>query len=217
MDALKVIGRTIAVIGSGFNNIYPKDNINLFNKIISNNGAVVTEYLPDIKPLTQNFPARNRIIAGLCIGVLVVEAKEQSGALITAEMAKKQNKEVFAVLGNINSKYSIGTNSLVKYGAKPVTCLEDVLEEYKELNIRQNYNKLDNAVFTIEKNKREINVKNLSREQREVFNLISNIPIHIDDICRELRLNINKLNSILTLLELQGYVKQLPGKMFMKE
>ena len=122
-------GKTIAVLGSGFNNIYPKENTELFNMIIKTGGAIVSEYEPDTIPNAENFPRRNRIISGLSNGVVVVEAASRSGSLITAEMALNEGKEVFAVPGNITSLLSKGTNELLKDGAKLVTNIYDILEE----------------------------------------------------------------------------------------
>ena len=127
-------GKTIAVLGSGFKHIYPKENIDLLNKIIETGGAIVTEYDENEYPMPENFPKRNRIISGLSDGIVVVEAGKRSGSLITVDFALEQGKEVFAVPGNINSKVSIGTNNLIKEGAKTVTNVLDILEEY-EANI----------------------------------------------------------------------------------
>ena len=127
-------GKTIAVLGSGFNHIYPKENMQLFNKILESGGAIITEYEPDTIPDKKNFPRRNRIISGLSQAVVVVEAAERSGSLITAELALEEGKDVFAVPGNINSPLSIGTNELIKDGAKLVTNVFDILEEF---NVKQ--------------------------------------------------------------------------------
>ena len=125
----KAIGKTIAVLGSGLNEIYPKSNIELAKKILESGGCIVTEYPLGIKPQKTHFPQRNRIISGLSKGVLVVEAGEKSGALITADFALEQGKEVFAVPGNILNYTSIGTNNLIKQGAKLVTTYEEILSE----------------------------------------------------------------------------------------
>ena len=122
-------GKTIAVLGSGIDNIYPKQNINLAKKIIKNGGCIISEYPVGTKPDKCNFPQRNRIISGLSNGVVVVEASEKSGALITADFALEQGKEVFAIPGNILMSGSIGTNNLIKQGAKLVTSYIDILEE----------------------------------------------------------------------------------------
>ena len=122
-------GRTIAVLGSGIKEIYPKENIELARQIIRNGGCLISEYSPDEEPNKINFPERNRIISALSKGVIVVEASEKSGALITADLALEQGREVFSVPGDIYSRTSVGTNKLIQQGAKLVTSFEDVLEE----------------------------------------------------------------------------------------
>ena len=124
-------GKTIAILGSGFKHIYPKENMDLLNKIIETGGAIVTEYQEDEYPLPEHFPKRNRIISGLSDGIVVVEAGKRSGSLITVDFALDQGKEVFAVPGDINSKTSKGTNNLIQDGAKLVTNILDILEEYQ--------------------------------------------------------------------------------------
>ena len=119
-------GKTIAVLGNGLDQIYPKENISLANEILKNGGAIISEYPLGTKPEKMNFPARNRIISGMSNGVIVVEAKEKSGSLITADFALEQGREVYAVPGNINSVNSVGTNFLIKQGAKIVTHYSDI-------------------------------------------------------------------------------------------
>lgn len=120
-------GKTIAVIGSGLDIIYPKENVELANKIIELGGAIISEYPCGTKPDKMNFPARNRIISGLSSGIIVVEAKEKSGTLITVDFALEQGRDVFVVPGNINSANSVGTNELIKQGARLITRFEDVV------------------------------------------------------------------------------------------
>ena len=129
-ETLKAKGKTIAVIGSGVDNIYPEENKELAKEIIKNGGAIISEYVIGTKPQKMNFPARNRIISGMSNGVVVIEAKKKSGTMITVDFALEQGKEVFAVPGNILSKNSEGTNELIKQGAKLVTNVEDILEEF---------------------------------------------------------------------------------------
>ena len=129
IGALKNEESTIAVLGSSIDNIYPKENINLAKKILDKNGLIISEYVIGSKLVKFNFPARNRIISGISDGVLVVEAKEKSGALITVDFALEQGKEVFAVPGNINCNTSMGTNQLIKEGAKLVCNVNDILQE----------------------------------------------------------------------------------------
>ena len=127
MGAIAAKGYTTAVLGSGLDNIYPKENFELYNKILESNGCVISEYVIGTKPLGCNFPKRNRIISGLVDAVIVVEAREKSGALITADLALEQGKDVYAVPGNIYSYLSKGTNNLIKQGAIPITEIEDIL------------------------------------------------------------------------------------------
>ena len=129
LGALKQKGKTIAVLGSGLDRIYPSENIKLYNEIVKNEGLILSEYVIGINANKLNFPARNRIISGLSNGVIVVESKEKSGTLITVDFALEQGKDVFVVPGNITSDNSFGTNELIKQGAKCVTSVEDVLEE----------------------------------------------------------------------------------------
>lgn len=123
-------GKTIAVVGTGLDIIYPKENKELMNNIIKNNGLIISEFPLGTKPCKLNFPKRNRIISGLSDGVLVIEASKKSGALITADFALEHGKDVYAVPGNITSNTSIGTNELIKDGAKMVTNIQDILEDF---------------------------------------------------------------------------------------
>lgn len=129
IGALKYKESTIAVLGSSIDNIYPKENTNLSKKIIEEDGLIISEYVIGSKLEKMNFPARNRIISGVSEGVVVIEAGEKSGALITVDFALEQGKEVFAVPGNINSDVSKGTNQIIKEGAKLINCVDDILEE----------------------------------------------------------------------------------------
>lgn len=130
VSAIMAKGKTIAVLGSGFNNIYPKENIKLFCEIINSGGAVVSEYAEDVKAVPQNFPKRNRIISALSSGIVVTEATKRSGSLITADFALEQGKEVFAIPGNVISRNSEGTNELIKQGAKLTVNIFDILSEF---------------------------------------------------------------------------------------
>ncbi len=129
IGALKAEGKTIAVLGTGLDVIYPKENIALYSKIIELGGTIISEYVVGTKADRMNFPARNRIISGLSDGIIVVEAKKKSGTLITVDFALEQGKDIFVVPGNITSPNSAGTNDLIKQGAKCITSLNDILEE----------------------------------------------------------------------------------------
>lgn len=202
-SSLKNTGRTIAVLGSGFDNIYPSNNKLLFDEIIQSEGAVITEYLPDVCPLPGNFPARNRIVSGLSDGIIVVEAREKSGALITAKLALEQGKEVFCIPGNIDTLYNKGGNLLIKKGVKIATSVDDILKEYPQFT----KNKLDEEDYYMP----QIDINLIKEEYRQVFKYISTTPTSIEEICRDLSLNISNVNSTLTMLELEGYIKLLPG------
>ncbi len=130
IQTLKAKGKTIAIIGNGIDNIYPSENKKLAEEIVKNGGVIVSEYVIGTKPQKMNFPARNRIISGLSNGVVVIEAKKKSGTMITVDFALEQGKEVFAIPGNILSKNSEGTNELIKEGAKLVSNIHDILEEF---------------------------------------------------------------------------------------
>ena len=129
IGSLEGKGKTIAVVGCGLDRVYPEENVELFNKIINSNGLIVSEYIIGTKPEAKNFPRRNRIISGLSDGVIVIEAREKSGTLITVDFALEQGKNVYAVPGNIDSLNSYGTNELIKQGAKIITNIDDVLED----------------------------------------------------------------------------------------
>ena len=200
LGALAGNGSTVAVLGSGIddNSIFPRENLKLAKKIIASGGAVISEYGPEAKSEIWYFPERNRIISGLSLGVLVVEAPEKSGALITARMALEQNREVFAVPGSVFSKNSFGTNNLIKSGAKMVTSVDDILEE---LNL------------TDLKSKKDENEKtNLNREEKLIFSIIEKEPIHIDKICEISKFPTNKVLPIISALEIQGIIKNIGGK-----
>ena len=154
---LKAKGKTIAVLGSGFNNIFPKENINLYNEIIKNNGLVITEYEPNIEPSSNRFLERNRIVSGLSIGILVVEAAHRSGTSVTARLATEQEKKVFVLPHEIGDIHGVGTNRLIRNGAILVTSPREIIEEfefleYKELKI--------NNTNSINKSKRKNNRQN---------------------------------------------------------
>ena len=131
IGALNVHGKTIAVLGSGFNNIFPKDNIHLMNEILKNDGTVISEYLPNTKPEAKRFIERNRIVSGLSMGVLVIESMARSGTNVTAKLAKNQGKPVFCIPSNIDRINGIGSNDLIKKGAILITKTEDILDYYK--------------------------------------------------------------------------------------
>lgn len=194
--ALENGGRTIAVLGCGLDLVYPAENTAMAQQIIEQ-GALVSEYPLGIKPKAENFPRRNRIMSGLSLGVVVAEAGEGSGALITANLALEQNREVFAVPGSILSPASRGTNRLVQDGAKLVMHTEDILEE---LNL---------TMIPRQMEIREI----IPADETEsvLLKYLCNEPLHIDEVCHRSQLPIATVSSALAMMELKGMVRQLGG------
>jgi len=204
--ALQSGGRTVAVLGSGLEKVYPAENRKLFQTIVRN-GAVLSEFPMLTKPEPHNFPIRNRIISGMSYGTVIVEASKKSGSLITARLAAEQNREVFAVPGSVQSFKSIGTHTLIKQGAKLVENAQDVLEE------------IAGPLFEgIRPDDRHPPTKKeppaLTTEEAIVCGALEPYPVHIDDLGRKLSMAPGKLASILLQLELNGIVEQSPGNFF---
>jgi DNA processing protein len=199
-------GRTIAVLGCGVDVIYPSENRNLFAKMIDH-GAILSEFPMGSPPEGGHFPRRNRIISGLSLGVVVVQASEKSGSLITAGYALEQGREVFAVPGNVGTESSRGTHRLIKEGAKLVESSEDILEEIlpQWRGERETTPKV------------EIPRPDLTEEEKVLYELLSETPLHIDVMIRESRMDPGKVSSLLLNLELKGMVSQWPGKCFSKK
>jgi DNA processing protein len=193
--AVEMGGRTIAVMGSGLDIIYPSENRPLANRIINGHGAVISEFPLGTKPEAKNFPPRNRVISGLSMGVIVVEAGKRSGALITADFALEQDREVFAVPGNVTSPASRGTNSLIQEGAKLVRNVEDVLEEL-------------NMVMIQEKTAVQLAMPE-SAEEAQLLQNLTHQPTHIDELTQQVQLPSALVSSTLTLMELKGMVLQV--------
>lgn len=214
--ALKAKGRTIAVMGSGHGHIYPPENKKLYEEVALA-GAVVTEYEDDMPPLPNNFPARNRIISGLSLGLVVVEAARNSGALITADFALEQGRDVFAVPGKISSLTSEGTHELIKDGARLVQSAEDIMEELKLHEIKP----LEGADRSIRNGK--ISKKtdayiynSLTIDERKIYKLLSDDPLYIDDIVKDSGVSLKTISKVLLNLEFKRLVKELPGKQFVR-
>lgn len=202
--ALKYGSRTVAVTGSGLDVIYPPENRDLFNEI-AKHGAVITEYELGTSPDAANFPKRNRIIAGLASGVLVVESAQTGGALQTASYAFDCNTDVFAIPGNVGSLKSEGTNSLIKKNmAKLVTSAEDILQEM-EIRIKPELKK-ENPPEEIA----------LNFFEEKLLQCINEEPVHIDQIAAQSSMQISDCMVNLLTLEFKGLIKQIPGKMFIK-
>jgi DNA processing protein len=195
--ALKSGGRTVAVFGNGLDIIYPPGNRNLAEEI-RENGCLISEFPKGTKPERYNFPVRNRIIAGLCDGVLVVEAQERSGALITANHALDQGRDVLAVPGNIDNRLSNGPNILLKQGAIPVSSAADIFDNFRW-----------HEPGDYKKPSRRTN--DLSKDEKIVFELLSAKPVHLDELTRKAGLGTGKTAEVLLNLELKGFILRKPG------
>lgn len=200
---IKAKGITIGVIGCGINVIYPPKNRDLYKEIENNGGAIITEYPFDMEPISSNFPCRNRIISGLSSGILVVEAQEKSGTLITVSHAAEQGREVFSIPGNINSIFSVGTNKLIIDGAKLVMKVDDIIEEVSE------FNNLKGKLIN-----KEINFNTLNKIEQDIIRLISEGEKSLDEITLRLDYPISEILSNLTILEMKSLIVQINGKKF---
>jgi len=201
---LKEGGKTVAVLGTGLDIIYPPENRDLFLKILDSGSAIVSEFPLGTRPKRENFPRRNRVISGLSQGVLVVEAGKRSGTLITAKWAQDQGRDVFVCPGNIFSEQSQGTHYLLKNGAIPVTSAEDILYhlgiEYKPL----------------EKGKEEVASLEVFQEERRILECLTQYPTHLENLLAQTGFDLPQLLALLTELELKGLVKSLPGKFYQR-
>ncbi|HEY8888846.1 MAG TPA: DNA-processing protein DprA [Clostridium sp.] len=199
-SCLESNGYTCAVLGSGLDIVYPKENLKIFNKIVEK-GCVISEFLPGTQPYVYNFPQRNRIISALSDIIIVVEAGEKSGSLITANLALEQGKDVMAVPGSIFSFESKGTNKLIKDGAFPLTCTDDIfnlmgieVKNQKKTKIRS-YNNLIN---------------------REIYDIINDSPLHINDIIRITNIDIKQLYEVLFEMQIKNEVLCLAGNYYVR-
>ena len=216
--ALSANGRTIAVQGCGLMNIFPPENKKLF-ELISNSGACISELPLQYQPLSENFPPRNRIIAGLSLGTIVIEAGLRSGALITATAAIDNNREVMAVPGKIDSPLSKGCHQLIKQGAKLIETVEDIMETLGYIGQQlQNHVTTEAAKASEKKQKSLFDVSqlNLSESEKKLYDYLSKEPAHIDQIIAETNLPPGSINAGLISLRLKGLIKQLPGNLFLK-
>ena len=195
MSALNQNGKTIAVMGTGVDQIYPPENREIADDIIKK-GAIISEYVPGSKAEKWNFPTRNRIISGLSLGSFIIEGSRKSGALLTAKFAMDQNRDIYALPGDINRPQAEGPNYLIKLGAKIVTCAKDILEEYDLV--------LDEQTRLFPE---------LSEQEDKIYQiLLNNKPeIHFDNLLMKSGLNIGELSTILLTLELKNVIKKVPG------
>jgi len=219
--ALEAGGRTVAVMGTGLDQVYPRDHKKLADEILNHAGALVTQFPLGTPPVSENFPYRNRVISGLSLGVVVIEAAENSGSLITARLAMEQNREVFAVPGNITSRNSFGTNYLIKgAGAKLVQQWQDVAGELPpeiaarllpppSKKSRKNGELVDQLALA---------PRDLTEHERAVFRLLgTDTPVQIDALAEGTKLSITQLTSALLHLEMRELIRALPGMCFVRK
>ena len=203
---LEAGGRTVAVLGSGVDVVYPGEHRSLYHDI-SGSGAVVSELPMGTRPLAHHFPARNRIISGLSLGVVVVEATEKSGSLITARLATEQGREVFAVPGQAGASRSRGAHQLIREGAKLIDDVDDIVEEIApQLRSRDRTRGLSA--------KMELPV-DMGLEAKKILELVQSAPLQIDELIEGSGLSPAKVSEVLLSLEISGFLRQLPGKRFM--
>jgi DNA processing protein len=207
--ALRAGGQTLAVLGSGINVIYPPENRRLYERI-GEQGAVLSEFPFDTKPDRWNFPRRNRIISGLALGTLVIEATAHSGSLHTARHALEQGREVFAVPGRIDAPNSQGTNDLIKSGAKLVAEINDILEEFPAA-VRHSAHQYQIPAVSSASPQTSVT---LSAQEAQILALLQAEETHIDTLIHASQLPAQVVASILVMLELRGLVQQFPGKFF---
>lgn len=198
IGAIEGKGKTVAVLGSGFNHIFPDKKV--YEKILNSGGTVITEYEPDVDVFSDGFRQRNRIVAGLSLGTLIIEAKEKSGTGITAEFAKKFNRKIFCIPHIIGDKHGAGTNKLLKRGAILVTEIIDIIKYYE----------IGNYI------KDEIKIE-IPENLKECYDLIDSNPISVNQICKITGKDVSEVNTILTMLELEGLITGLPGNFFCRE
>lgn len=197
-------GKTIAVLGNGLKHIFPKENIELYQQIIEKDGLVITEYSPEEQAKSKNFLERNRIVSGLALGILVVEAMYRSGTSVTARLAKQQGRKVFALPHEVSDKNGIGTNRLIQEGAKIVTDIEDIIKEFPFLS------------YQIPPKEKEIEFQEKrkicnNKDYNEVYQLITQNPISLSEIYEKSTKSMAEISNILLMLELDEYIKKVAG------
>jgi len=216
--ALAAKGRTIAVQGCGLANIFPPENKKLF-ELIAESGACVSELPLEFEPLAENFPPRNRIIAGLSLGTIIIEAPLNSGAMITAGAALDNNREVMAVPGKIDSPLSKGAHQLIKQGAKLVESIEDVMEALGYIGEQLGSHATAAATEASEKAETSLfdaSHFKLSDQEKKIYTGLDKEPLHIDQIIADTDMPAGSVNAALVSLQLKGLIKQLPGNLFLR-
>lgn len=199
-EALEVGGNTIAVLPSGFKNIFPKCNQELYEKILNNNGLIISEYQEEEVATSNKFLERNRIVSGLSIGILVVEGGHRSGTSVTAKIAKKDGKKIFCIPSSLENSKGITTNRLIKESAFLVMSPEDIINKYPELNLKKRKN-IENSI---------------KDEYKEIYNILKD-EVHIDEIARKVSLSLGQINYQLMMLEIEDKIVSLPGNYYKRK
>ncbi len=194
INSMNEIGKTIAILGSGFNNIYPKQNYYLYNQIIQNGGCVISEYPPESEVNKSNFPKRNRIISGISMGILIAEARYRSGTTITAKYAIKQNKAIFCIPNKLDEPTGYSTNQLIKNGANLVTSAQDILDFYN----------LQEENFQMEE------------KYKIVYQFIGELPISSNELSKITNLSISEVTEALCILEIEGFITLVSGSKYVR-
>ena len=214
-------GKTIAVLGCGFNHLYPKENRELFNKIINNGGAIVSEYAPILEPSSDKFRQRNRIVCGLSIATLIIEAAARSGTSITARYTMEQEKPVFCIPNSLENNKGVGTNELLKNGALLATSVDDILQKCNLPKI--NLDNLPKENKRINKNLKKVKEKivkekpiKINKEYKDIYNILTDKPTNPNEICKALKQNISEINSKLLLMEMEGIIKKVAGNSYIR-
>lgn len=195
IGAIEETGKTIAVLGCGFNNIFPKENKKLFNDIIKSGGLVISEYSPECEADSKKFLERNRIVSGLSIGVLVIEAAYRSGTSVTCKFAKEQGKKIFCIPHNLENKHGVGTNRLIKNGAILVTSSKDIVETFDFLDYKD-FEEQEIQSIPIE----------IDKKYLDVYNILMGPPLNVEQICNKVGKTANEVNTALFMLELDGLI-----------
>lgn len=206
--AIEANGSTIAVLPSGLKNVYPKENKKLFEKIIASNGLIISEYEDYFSATSESFLERNRIVSGLSIGILVIEGAYRSGTSVTAKLTIENNKKVFCIPSSLKNPKGYTPNNLIRKGGILVTCAEDIIEEYAELDIIKRQEK--HCYF------KEENI-GIKPEYQEIYEIIEDEPIDINEILKKTQMPLEQVNYQLMMLELDGYIISLPGKNYRRK
>lgn len=216
-ETIKWQGKTIAVLPSGLNNIYPKENIELYKKIIDNGGVVISEYEPNVSADSQKFIARNRLVSALGECLIVTEAAYRSGTSITARYAREQGKKVFCVPSGLDNRCGIGTNKMIKNGACLLSGVSDIFEEVKNENMHKYIKNYKAQRIKIqESNINENSIKKVPEKCKKLYKIIREQPTSIDYIFNKLSEPISEISYKLTILELEGLVKHIDGGFYKK-